>query len=1358
MHAGRAATGADGNLRHKNRIEITLNNLPGRCAPESRQPERSRKLSRWTATGSACPPPLAPAQPPPATGRAPWRGETTPRAASPAARASRARTAASDRPAPRRCSQDPVSPRRVCTVCLRRPSAVTVAPSAGWPLPPPTDCFPSDHYRCHGSCDKRRPAEQHDTGFYFCRLHVCQPYVRTISANEIARRAERAPSKRGLTDGDLWRGGAGASEDGEPECGGAADGGGSASAGARGDAGQSPPAPPQPPQPPLLLPPPELEVRGAGAGVWARQALPRGARYGPFLGKWLPQPADHRLAWEIFYETTQEVGAYEELVLGPREPLQLEAHPSQQPAHAHAQGQPPGAHHGESTTSDDRSDRETESQHSGTVEEERDDDEEVDARCAVCSKEFPDAEQLDEHLLSVHAFPADEQHKCEACPAVYGSRQALSRHRALLHRCADPLKRYPCENCSKVFSDPSNLQRHIRSHHVGARSHACPECGKTFATSSGLKQHTHIHSSVKPFQCEVCLKAYTQFSNLCRHKRMHADCRMQIKCAKCGDTFSTVTSLSKHKRYCDSTPGPGPGVVAGGGAGGGGGGGASRGLLPPLSALPAPFLLYPPRPFYAPALLDAAAAAAAAYPSLYTAAPSFMHNSLIFPPHQRIDRAEEDSGSRALQQQQQLEQTPPPAQTRLCAEEQRFSPRQQQQQPPPQPLQQPAGYTSPHPPTAAPVAASGAKHKVSPPSADEAVSQLRPSPARPPLAATYPDPRGALPQPRARELQLSEDDDDEASGGEQPHDLRLALPASSPASDAAAPDSESSAGEPKRKRCDQPLDLRVQKRRYSEDRPPGADFPGAGTSFPEDRRSLSSNVSTPSTVSPSTPSPQHHHLSSDRSDAWNAKETSQKSPRTPTPLLAEKRRSPSASPASGFQRQETPPQQPVAAVRPLSPPVENATAPVSSLAVTPTSLTKLPPMAYPRPLHPVYLDAFYRSPSFPPFQAATHHDRLLPPPPPPPAAFGRTFPPYLNPLTNGIANGHHHPMLAGRHNPYDMLRTPLPGFASGGKPYQDILSGGSALGASGCGTGPPAGSGHNGGSGSSTGGPGSAPNGATGGKVKDRYSCKFCGKVFPRSANLTRHLRTHTGEQPYKCKYCERSFSISSNLQRHVRNIHNKEKPFKCPLCDRCFGQQTNLDRHLKKHEADDGSGVVAVADSPDSNENEREDACFDEIRSFMGKVAAYSSPLPLPPPPPSSMGAEAHMAHLYHSSSAPQASPALGLQHIPTQPHHFGQPQQQQQQQQISATGLQAVADLVIKRERDVDSEPEDHCAGESPRTSPDTGRNEMNRQEHLQVPPLELQTPVSFEVKVKAEKPIKEEIPTNNNCAEHDIIEVST
>jgi uncharacterized Zn-finger protein len=67
-------------------------------------------------------------------------------------------------------------------------------------------------------------------------------------------------------------------------------------------------------------------------------------------------------------------------------------------------------------------------------------------------------------------------------------------------------------------------------------------------------------------------------------------------------------------------------------------------------------------------------------------------------------------------------------------------------------------------------------------------------------------------------------------------------------------------------------------------------------------------------------------------------------------------------------------------------------------------------------------------------------------------------------------------------------------------------------------------------------------------KEKGKHVCQFCKKTFPRSANLIRHVRTHTGEQPYSCSYCDRSFSISSNLQRHIRNIHNREKPFKCKI------------------------------------------------------------------------------------------------------------------------------------------------------------------------------------------------------------------
>ncbi|KAK1785821.1 hypothetical protein P4O66_003196 [Electrophorus voltai] len=165
--------------------------------------------------------------------------------------------------------------------------------------------------------------------------------------------------------------------------------------------------------------------------------------------------------------------------------------------------------------------------------------------CKECEQVFPDTQSLEAHSLS---HSEEREYKCDQCPKAFNWKSNLIRHQ-MSH---DSGKHYECENCSKqVFTDPSNLQRHIRSQHVGARAHACPDCGKTFATSSGLKQHKHIHSSVKPFMCEVCHKSYTQFSNLCRHKRMHADCRTQIKCKDCGQMFSTASSLNKHRRFCE---------------------------------------------------------------------------------------------------------------------------------------------------------------------------------------------------------------------------------------------------------------------------------------------------------------------------------------------------------------------------------------------------------------------------------------------------------------------------------------------------------------------------------------------------------------------------------------------------------------------------------------------------------------------------------------------------------------------------------------------------------------------------------------------------------------------------------------
>uniref|UniRef100_A0A2S2NLS7 Transcription factor hamlet n=1 Tax=Schizaphis graminum TaxID=13262 RepID=A0A2S2NLS7_SCHGA len=578
-----------------------------------------------------------------------------------------------------------------------------------------------------------------------------------------------------------------------------------------------------------------LELRNAGAGgVWTKTQLSKGVKYGPFLGKWGPKPVDLRFAWEvriagysgyldgtieicnwlkfvrstndctrqnvrafllagqIFYELTQTVRASEELLLGKREPLNLDA----------AFGELMTA------SAEDRSERDSvvASQNSlGSID--GDGDVDVDAeepdeddqnRCILCEKCFPDIEQLDDHLVSGHHYKAN-QYGCELCPQSYSWKPCLIRHLALAHS-----RKFTCETCSKVFSDPSNLQRHIRTNHAGARSHACSECGKTFATSSGLKQHTHIHSSVKPFQCEVCFKAYTQFSNLCRHKRMHADCRMQVKCDRCDQSFSTGTSLSKHKRFCESNPSPEQSSFrkSGSAAVGGGGGisslqqqqqepgaAATAGSSP--FAVYSRFPLYPPHPLVHPFYFPSANGSLPPPPPLFQT-PFGPFGP--FAPKLNMDMlssAVEQCNNRFKRSAADAEHNETPA--KRLSTSSLFN--AGQKTPPPQP------------PTSSGVAMLMGSSKTSPLVGEEASSNQRPSPARP--SATYPDPKVHVKrQPSADEdcgpCDLSVNTDILCNGGGSADELMT---------DDSAGERRSSDddGSPCRSASDQPLDLSVTK-------------------------------------------------------------------------------------------------------------------------------------------------------------------------------------------------------------------------------------------------------------------------------------------------------------------------------------------------------------------------------------------------------------------------------------------------------------------------------------------------------------------------------------------------------------------
>ncbi|KAM9318650.1 MDS1 and EVI1 complex locus protein EVI1-A [Pholidichthys leucotaenia] len=799
--------------------------------------------------------------------------------------------------------------------------------------------------------------------------------------------------------------------------------------------------------------------------------------------------------------------------------------------------------------------------------------------CKECDQVFPDAHSLESHTLS---HSEEREYKCDQCPKAFNWKSNLIRHQ-MSH---DSGKHYECENCSKqVFTDPSNLQRHIRSQHVGARAHACSDCGKTFATSSGLKQHKHIHSSVKPFMCkslrpyicEVCHKSYTQFSNLCRHKRMHADCRTQIKCKDCGQMFSTTSSLNKHRRFCE-----GKNHFTAGGL-------FAQGM--PLPGAPGLDKSALAMGHSSTGLADYFGATRHHSGLTFPAAPAFPFSFPgLFP-----------SG---------LYHRPPliPATT--------------------SPVRQPAHASVTGP--------SGelSKSPLLPPSpgAQEPRELLKA------LSKNGDSPGGQIPELPTQGSSSSTKQQNKQSDQSESSDLDdVSTPSGSDLESTSGSELESDM-DSERERGAVRENGKGPKRKASENHPKSPSLIGSSTA---------KDFSGPSLIPSSLD--EHTAVTGAVNDSIKAIASIAEKYFGSTGLggLQDKKVGslpyPSMFPLPFFPA-FSPPVYPFSDRDPRStglkgevqlPADDSKKAQGKSTSESPFDLTtkrkeeKLAPFTPFKPelSHAVSqdqpLDLSLGSRGRRNSQREEETKKNLSyeeekggleiPKPDTSLQHARPTPFFMDPIYSRVEKRRmsdpfeslkdkymrpnpsflFHPQF---HLPdqrtwmtaIENMAEKLETFSSLKPDSGDLLRSVPSM--------------------FDFRAPPSTLPDTLLRKGKERYTCRYCGKIFPRSANLTRHLRTHTGEQPYRCKYCDRSFSISSNLQRHIRNIHNKEKPFKCHLCDRCFGQQTNLDRHLKKHENGNLSGTAMSSpqselDSSSAILDDKEDSYFNEIRNFISNT-----------------------------------------------------------------------------------------------------------------------------------------------------------